>query len=166
MHQFARPRRIDQSEFRATMGRFASGLTVVASLDEDGDPAGLTCQSFSSLSVDPQLVLVCVGTGSTSWSRVERTGRFSVSILAEDQQDVCVALGRPVPTKFDGVGWHATDHGTVRVDGALAAVDCRIDAVHRAGDHLVVVGEVLDLAVREDGSPLLYFRGGYTRAMC
>jgi 3-hydroxy-9,10-secoandrosta-1,3,5(10)-triene-9,17-dione monooxygenase reductase component len=156
-------RTIDQHEFRTTMGSFASGLTVVAGLDETGQPAGLTCQSFSSLSIEPPLILVCIGLGSTSWARIEPTGRFGVSILAEEQKEVCAALGRRAEDKFDSIRWHAGDNGSVYIKDALAAIDCRISAIHEAGDHLVVIGKVTDLHVREDGAPLLYYRGSYTK---
>ncbi|WP_231335696.1 flavin reductase family protein [Actinomadura graeca] len=155
---------ISQDDFRTTMSRFASGLTVVAALDEAGLPAGLTCQSFASLSLDPPLILVCVGRGSSSWARIEGTGRFGVSILAEQQRDVCVSLARRAEDKFDSVPWRPSPYGTVHIEGALATIDCRIGTVHEAGDHLVVIGDVLDLAVRDEGTPLLYFRGRYGKA--
>jgi 3-hydroxy-9,10-secoandrosta-1,3,5(10)-triene-9,17-dione monooxygenase reductase component len=159
-----RKRLIGETEFRSAMSRFASGLTIVATLD-GGKPIGLTCQSFSSLSVDPQLILICVGRRSTTWRRIERIGRFTVSILADGQQPACVALGRPGPNKFDMVSWQAGADGSVRVDGALATIDCAIHAVHDAGDHKVVIGEVLDLSVSEDGNPLLYFRSTFATAL-
>ncbi|WP_328323328.1 MULTISPECIES: flavin reductase family protein [unclassified Streptomyces] len=147
--------------FREVLGRFASGITVVASADADGRPVGLACQSFASLSLDPPLVMLCVGKSSTSWPHVARTGRFTVSVLAEEQREVCAALGGRGGDKFDGVGWTVSEHGTVRIDGALATVDCALHDVQEAGDHLVVTGEVLDLAARPDGSPLLYFGSAY-----
>lgn len=154
-------RTIDQAEFRLAMSHFATGLTVVAGLDRNGEPAGLTCQSFTSVSTDPQLVLICVGRGSTSWQRIEQTGHFTVSILAREQQHVSAVLGSGRADKFRQVPWHPSDHGTVRIDGALATIDARISAVHEAGDHNVVIGEVLDLSVSEDRTPLLYFRSAY-----
>ncbi|MGW1412112.1 flavin reductase family protein [Streptomyces sp. NPDC002403] len=156
-------RAIDQHEFRATMGHFASGLTVVAGLDPTGRPIGLACQSFSSLSVEPPLVLVCIGLGSTSWPRLEPTGRFGISILAQEQQDVCSALGRPSEDKFASIPWRAGESGSVFVEGALATVDCRIAAIHEAGDHRVVIGRVMDLEVHENGAPLLFYRGSYSK---
>ncbi|MFF8594490.1 flavin reductase family protein [Streptomyces sp. NPDC015220] len=152
--------RIAPAVFRDVLGRFASGITVVAGLDA-GEPVGFACQSFASLSLDPPLVMLAVGRSSTSWPRIERAGRFCVNILAEDQQATCSALGRSGPDKFTGVPWSVTGHGTVRLDGALATVDCRLADVHEAGDHHIVTGEVLDLAAREDGHPLLYFRSRY-----
>jgi 3-hydroxy-9,10-secoandrosta-1,3,5(10)-triene-9,17-dione monooxygenase reductase component len=160
-------RTTDEHEFRTTMSRFASGLTVVAGLDQNGEPAGLTCQSFSSLSIEPPLILVCLGKASRSWAQIEPTGRFGVSILAEEQQEVCATLGRPAADKVDVVPWRASRNGSVYIEGALAVIDCEIGAIHEAGDHLVVIGEVVDLAVGEDGAPLLFYRGSYSKgAFC
>ncbi|MFI5807062.1 flavin reductase family protein [Streptomyces sp. NPDC051561] len=151
----------DPHKFRDVLGRFASGVTVVAALDQDGTPVGLACQSFASLSLDPPLVLLCVGRSSSSWPGVERAGRFGVSILAEDQADTCAALGRKGADKFVGVDWKRTENDAVLINNALATVDCELYAVHEAGDHYVITARVLDLAAREDGSPLLYFRSDY-----
>lgn len=152
---------LDAPGFREVLGRFASGITVVAALDENGEPAGLACQSFASLSMDPPLVMLCVGTSSSSWPKIRRAGRFGVSILAAEQRDVCAALGRKGADKFAGVEWELSTHGAVRIAGALATVDCALHTVHEAGDHYVVTARVLGLTAREDGTPLLYFRSDY-----
>ncbi|MET8572809.1 flavin reductase family protein [Streptomyces sp. NPDC004783] len=156
---------IDMDHFRDVLGRFASGVTVVAAADEDGTPAGLACQSFASLSLDPPLVLVCVGRTSSSWPKVEAAGRFGISVLAEDQQAVCAALGRRGGDKFAGVSWSLSRNGAVRIDGALAHIDCAVREVVEAGDHYVVIARVLELAAREDGNPLLYFRSDFARGV-
>ncbi|MEU3895082.1 flavin reductase family protein [Streptomyces sp. NPDC045251] len=155
-----RARQVDADVFRDVLGRFASGITVVAALDGE-EPVGFACQSFASLSLDPPLVMLAVGKASTSWPRIERAGRFCVNILAEDQRATCVALGRSGAGKFDDVPWHTSPHGTVVLDGALGTVDCRLAAVQEAGDHHIVTGEVVDLAARDHGLPLLYFRSRY-----
>lgn len=152
---------VDSAAFREVLGAFASGITVVAALADDGRPAGLACQSFASLSLDPPLVLLCVGKGSSSWPKVRAAGRFGVSILAEEQRTVCEALGRRGEDKFAGIDWELSTHGAVRVTGALATVDCALEEVHEAGDHYLVTAQVLELAAREGGSPLLYYRSDY-----
>jgi 3-hydroxy-9,10-secoandrosta-1,3,5(10)-triene-9,17-dione monooxygenase reductase component len=153
-------RQVDAAVFRDVLGRFASGITVVAALDGT-EPVGFACQSFASLSLDPPLVMLAVGKTSTSWPRIERAGRFCVNILAEDQKEVCAALGARGGQKFAAVPWRTSAHGTVVIDGALATVECRLAAVHEAGDHHIVTGEVVDLAAQESGRPLLYFRSRY-----
>lgn len=151
----------DPEKFRDVLGRFASGITVVAALGEDGTPVGLACQSFASLSLDPPLVLLCVAKSSSSWPKVAEARRFGVSILADDQADTCAALGRKGADKFAEVDWERTESDAVRINNALATVDCELYAVHEAGDHYVITARVLDLAAREDGQPLLYFRSDY-----
>ncbi|MCX5201879.1 flavin reductase family protein [Streptomyces sp. NBC_00237] len=91
---------VDSARFRAVLGRFASGITVVAALDESDEPDGLARQSFASLSLDPPLVLLGVGRNSSSRSTIERAGRFGASILADDRADICAALGRTGADKF------------------------------------------------------------------
>jgi 3-hydroxy-9,10-secoandrosta-1,3,5(10)-triene-9,17-dione monooxygenase reductase component len=152
---------IDADHFRNVLGRFASGITVVASVDDDGRPVGLACQSFASLSLDPPLVLVCIGRTSSSWPKVEAAGRFGISILADDQKDVCAALGRRGGDKFAGVEWSLSRNDAVHIDGALAHIDCAVQNVVEAGDHYVVIARVLELTAREDGTPLLYFRSDF-----
>ncbi|MFJ1867328.1 flavin reductase family protein [Streptomyces sp. NPDC088097] len=152
---------VDPAAFREVLGAFASGITVLAATDADGSPVGLACQSFASLSLDPPLVLLCVGKGSSSWPAVRDAGRFGVSILGADQRAVCEALGRRGGDKFTGVEWETSAHGAVRVTGALATADCALETVHEAGDHWLVTARVLELTTREGGSPLLYFRSDY-----
>ncbi|WP_329619171.1 flavin reductase family protein [Streptomyces sp. NBC_01255] len=153
-------RLIDPADFRDVLGRFASGITVVAALD-GGEPVGFACQSFASLSLDPPLVMLAVGKSSSSWPRIERAGRFCVNILAEEQRDTCAALGRSGADKFADVPWSVGEHGTVRIDGALAFVECALHSVHEAGDHSLVTAQVVALDAREDGRPLLFFRSRY-----
>ncbi|MET8968254.1 flavin reductase family protein [Streptomyces hydrogenans] len=153
-------RLIDPARFRDVLGRFASGITVVAALD-DGAPVGFACQSFASLSLDPPLVMLAVGRSSTSWPRIQSAGRFCVNILAEDQRTTCAALGRSGPDKFADVPWRVSEHGTVRVDGALAHVECVLHEVYEAGDHHLVTAHVVALDAGEDGRPLLYYRSRY-----
>ncbi|MFE8013898.1 flavin reductase family protein [Streptomyces antibioticus] len=147
--------------FRTVLGQFATGVTVITGLDSD-ERLGLACQSFSSLSLDPPLVLFCAGRTSTSWPRIRRSGRFGVNILAEDQREVCAAFGSTSAPKFDVVGSRRTPGGTVVLDGVLAWLGCAIEAVHEGGDHDIVVGRVRELRMeRQDDGPLLYFRGGH-----
>jgi 3-hydroxy-9,10-secoandrosta-1,3,5(10)-triene-9,17-dione monooxygenase reductase component len=156
---------VTADRFRDTLGRFASGITVITSVD-DGRPVGFACQSFASLSLDPPLVLFCVARTSTSWPRIASTGVFAVNILAADQRDVCTAFavsGADKADKFAGLAWRASEVRTAHLDGALATIDCEIAETHDAGDHLIVVGAVRRLQEGRDHPPLLYFRGAYSR---
>jgi len=152
---------VDPAAFRKVLGHFCTGVTVIAGADETGIPSGLACQSFTALSLDPPLVLVCPGRGSTSWPHIERTGRFTVNVLAEDQQHVSAAFGSRTGAKFDAAPWRVTARGAVVLDDVLAWLDCDIDAIHDGGDHQIVVGAVRELCVMRDHGPLLFFRGSY-----
>lgn len=153
---------IDPGLFRQVLGQFPTGVTVVASI-ENGDPVGLTVGSFFSVSLEPALVGFCVGTGSTSWPLIERSGVFAVSVLADDHVDVCRTLATKEPNKFAKLAWSP---GPVTeaplIDGALAHIECTLETRHAAGDHWIVVGRVHRLtAERNDIGPLLFWRGGY-----
>jgi 3-hydroxy-9,10-secoandrosta-1,3,5(10)-triene-9,17-dione monooxygenase reductase component len=149
---------VEPADFRHALGHFCTGITVMTGL-AGTEPVGLACQSFSSLSLDPPLVLFCPGRGSTSWPRIRGGGRFTVNVLAEDQQEVCAAFGSTTGAKFASTGWRTTDGGAVVLDGVLAWLDCTIEAVHDGGDHEIVVGRVQELRVERDHRPLLFFRG-------
>ena len=144
---------------RAVLGHFASGVCVVTGMVDDA-PVGLAVQSFFSLSIDPPLVAIAPSRRSSSWPAIARSGAFCVNVLRDDQEALCRAFGRSGGDKFDGVGWQPTATGSPRLDDVLAWVDCRLDVAHAAGDHWLVVGAVLDLGAG-DGSPLLFYRGGF-----
>jgi 3-hydroxy-9,10-secoandrosta-1,3,5(10)-triene-9,17-dione monooxygenase reductase component len=149
--------------FRDVLGRFASGVTVVTTTSDD-EPVGLTCQSFSSVSLDPPLVLFIPARSSRSWPLIQRSGRFCVNFLAAGQAELSRTMASRGADKFRDVKWTPSPvTGSPMLDGALAHVDCTIHAVHEAGDHHVVIGSVVDLVVPEDGEtePLLFFRGEY-----
>ncbi len=152
---------IDQARFREALGHFASGVTVVTAT-EDGLPVGFTCQAFTSLSLEPPLVALAPAKSSTSWPRISAAGAFCVNILAEHQEALCRTFAVSGGDKFAGVGWHLGTAGTPVLEGTLAWVECKLEAIYAAGDHELVVGRVLDLGVR-DGTPLLFYRGGFGR---
>jgi 3-hydroxy-9,10-secoandrosta-1,3,5(10)-triene-9,17-dione monooxygenase reductase component len=140
------------------MGSFLTGVTVVTGFDDA--PVGLAASSFTSLSMDPALVLFCPGKSSSTWPRIQRTGRFCVNVLSEDQEHVSRQFSSKVPDKFADIDWTTGVTGSPRLAGALAWIDCTIEAEHDGGDHLIVVGRVQELGFNE-GRPLGYFRGGY-----
>lgn len=155
-------RRVPPEHYRATLGHFCTGVTIVTAAGADG-PAGFTCQSFSALSLDPPLVLVCPGLTSTSWPRIEAAGAFCVNVLSADQEELCRGFATSGADKFAGVGWKPGPFtGAPVITGALAWIECQIHAIHEAGDHLIVVGRTLDMGTAE-GRPLLFYRGGYGR---
>lgn len=151
--------------FRDVLGRFGSGVTVVTAVSND-EPVGLTCQSFSSVSLDPPLVLFVPAKTSRAWPLIQRSGRFCVNLLGADQADLSNTMASRGTDKFAEVKWTpAPQTGSPMLAGAIAHIDCSIHAVHEAGDHFVVIGRVLDLVTDDDGdddvAPLLFYRGQY-----
>jgi 3-hydroxy-9,10-secoandrosta-1,3,5(10)-triene-9,17-dione monooxygenase reductase component len=134
------------------LGHFCTGVTVITAHDGER-PAGFACQSFAALSLDPPLVLFCPARTSRSWPAIERAGRFAVNVLAEDQREVSSVFGSRGADKFEFVRWHSAASGAPLLDGALAWMDCTVDAVHEACDHLVVVGRVVALGDTRDTKP-------------
>lgn len=152
---------LDQDAFRAVLGRFASGVTIVTVRGANGRDYGMTVSAFSSVSLEPPLVMVCIGEEASLEPMIAEATHFGVSILASDQEPLSrrfAAHGE----RFDGVGFTRGDSGMALIDGALAFMECRIVARHRAGDHTVVIGEV-EAASVADQRPLLYYRGGYAQ---
>ncbi|GGO68879.1 hypothetical protein GCM10012276_03740 [Nocardioides deserti] len=150
--------------FRDVLGRFASGVTVVTAVS-GGEPVGMTCQSFSSVSLDPPLVLFVPAKTSRAWPLIQRSGRFCVNFLADGQAELSNQMASRGSDKFAGVAWHpSAATGSPVLEGSLAHVDCSVHAVHEAGDHWVVIGRVLQLATAPEGAaedPLLFYRGKY-----
>ena len=148
--------------FRDVLGQFASGVTVVTAMSGD-EPVGMTCQSFSSVSLDPPLVMFVPSKTSRAWPLIQRAGHFCVNVLGAEQADLSNAMASRGTDKFTDVAWTpAPRTGSPVLSGTLAHVDCTIHAVHEAGDHYVVIGRALDLRLGDqDRDPLLFFRGQY-----
>ncbi len=151
--------------FRDVLGRFASGVTVVTAIS-GGEPVGLTCQSFSSVSLNPPLVVFIPSKTSRAWPMIQRSGRFCVNFLADGQAELSNRMASRGVDKFAGVSWTPSEQtGSPILGGTLGYVDCQIQSAHEAGDHYVVIGRVLDLGVPapEAGAdkPLLFFEGKY-----
>jgi flavin reductase (DIM6/NTAB) family NADH-FMN oxidoreductase RutF len=151
----------DTARFREVLGHFATGVTIVTAMEEEG-PVGFTCQAFSSLSLEPPLIALAPAKSSTSWPRIRKAGAFSVNILAEDQEALCRNFAVSGADKFAGVGWHAGHNGAPLLEGALAWLECTLLIAHEAGDHELVFGAVHELGVNP-GTPLLFYRGGFGR---
>ena len=151
--------------FRDVLGSFASGITVVTTMS-DGEPIGMTCQSFSSVSLDPPLVMFIPARTSRAWPLIQRSGHFCINILAADQEHVSNQMASRGTDKFAGVDFSpAAVTGSPVIEGTLAHLDCTVHAVHEGGDHYVVIGRVEHLEVQSDDAavsePLLYFKGRY-----
>ncbi|MFB8034925.1 flavin reductase family protein [Streptomyces sp. NPDC056004] len=157
---------VDLGEFRRVLGHFASGVTIVTAHDPDDEegPAGFACQSFASLSLDPPLVTFMVARTSTTWPRIARAGAFCVNILGAGQGELCRSFAVSGADKFAGVAYEAAPAtGSPLLDSVPAWIDCRIQAVHTGGDHLIVVGRVAAMGAVDGADPLLFHRGKFGR---
>jgi 3-hydroxy-9,10-secoandrosta-1,3,5(10)-triene-9,17-dione monooxygenase reductase component len=150
----------DEASFRTVLGHFATGVTIITAMDGD-EPIGVSANSFTSVSLDPPLVLFCAAKASTTWPRLEAAGKFTVNILNEHQEDVCRVFATKGIDRFGRIGWHPSPIGAPILSGAVAYIDCEIDAQYDAGDHLIVVGAVKELGVLSEDGPLIFYRGGY-----
>jgi flavin reductase (DIM6/NTAB) family NADH-FMN oxidoreductase RutF len=153
-------REVGPDRFRAVMGRFATGVTVVTVSSPDG-PVGLTANAVCSLSLDPVLLLVCLDNSARTLPVVREVGRFGVNVLRADQEELArlFASKRPESEKFAGVP-HTVHDGIPVIEGALAWVGCRLEQLIPGGDHTIGIGAV-EAAEAGHGEPLLWFRGGY-----
>lgn len=145
---------------RDAFGRFATGVTVVTTRQPDGTPRGFTANSFSSVSLDPPLLLVCIGKAALSCDVFAGADQFAVNILAEDQKDISGLFASQSAAKFDIAPWHPNAQDMPLIDGALASFSCTRHRLVDAGDHLILIGRVIDVATAE-GRPLGYYRGSY-----
>ena len=150
----------DENQFRDALGRFASGVTVVTVSDGNGDVGGLTANAFSSLSLDPPLVLVCVDQFSKAREFIEAEKAFTVHFLADDQEAVAMAFARRGPGKSEGVDWTLSERGTPMLRDYLVALECQLENQLEGGDHVIVVGRVLEIRISETNrAPLTYYQG-------
>ena len=153
---------VDPSQFRALLSRFASSVTVVSARDESGADRGMTVSAFSSVSLEPPLVLMCVDQSATLHDLLLRTEMLGVSVLAHEQEWVSRHFATREQHEWEGVPQRRGPCGMPLVDGAIAHLECRVVARHRAGDHTIIIAHVERGDVAE-GEPLLYFRGTYAR---
>jgi flavin reductase (DIM6/NTAB) family NADH-FMN oxidoreductase RutF len=153
---------LDPAHLRRVFGAFPSGVTAVAAL-VDGHPVGIAASSFTSVSLDPPLVSVCVAHSSTTWPVLRRSARLGVSVLNADQEDACRQLSVRGIDRFASLRWNATADGAVLLDGASAWLDCSTEQQVRAGDHDIVVLRVHELDADHGLAPLVFHRSRFRR---
>jgi flavin reductase (DIM6/NTAB) family NADH-FMN oxidoreductase RutF len=154
---------IDPDEFRAVLGRFASGVTILTARDADGRDHGMTASAFCSASLVPPLVLACIDRAAEMHAVLRKASHFGISILAEGQEALSRRFAElPSHPRFDGVGYGRGESGVALLDDAVAHLECRRLEHHEAGDHTIYLGEVEWADASPSGTrPLLYYRGGY-----
>lgn len=152
---------IDTDTFRAALGRFASGITVVTARDEGRDH-GMTVSAFCSVSLEPSCVLVCIGHEASMHELMLRVKHIGINVLATEQEALSRRFADPESDRFDGVGYTRGENGVALLDDALVHLECEVIARHEAGDHTIIICAV-ERAAAYDGRPLLYYRGGYAQ---
>ncbi|HVB32554.1 MAG TPA: flavin reductase family protein [Gemmatimonadaceae bacterium] len=153
---------LDPDAFRAVLGRFASGVTILTTRDAAGRDHGMTVSAFCSVSLEPPLVLACVDHTADMHDLLMTLDDVGVSILASGQEALSRRFAELESDRFDGIGYTRGERGVVLFDEALAHLECRVRHRHAAGDHTVFVCEVERATVRQE-RPLLYYRGGYAQ---
>jgi len=153
---------LDASTFRAVLGRFASGITVVTVRDAEGKDHGMTVSAFTSVSLEPPLVLVCVDRGATMHDHLYGASSFAINLLSIEQEALSRRFAESRDDRFDGVGYTRDLSGAALLDDSLAHLECSTWARYDGGDHTILVGRV-DRADTRDARPLLYYRGGYAQ---
>ncbi len=157
------PLPFDPAQFRRSCARFATGITVSTALAPDGTPHGFTANSFTSVSMHPPLVLICVDHRANVLRVFEQAEHFGINVLAADQEALSIRFAERGLDRFEGIEWHPGASGVPLLDGALARFECVTRQTIPAGDHTIILGEVLH-AECQDGSPLLYFSSAYHTA--
>ena len=157
---------LNPSVFRKAMGAFATGVTIIT-VDLEGEVHGMTANAFTSVSLDPMLVLVCVDHSTRTHAHLHTKKRFGINVLCEDQRAISDYYARPERTHEHakaeaGARFDRTQHGTPMLHGALVYLECRLQSAEEAGDHTIFIAEVEDVVLR-DGDPLLFFRGKYRK---
>ena len=151
---------ISADEFKQALGSFPAGVTVVTLANSAGEPRGITVTSFTSVSLEPPLVLVCIDRGASVHDDFTVEGHFAVNMLAADQQSVSNQFASSVPDRFEGIEHTAAPGGSPLLSGVMTAIECRCTAALEGGDHTIFLGEVVYTRF-SDAAPLAYCQGKY-----
>ncbi|MBI1775466.1 MAG: flavin reductase family protein [Proteobacteria bacterium] len=154
---------LDAVSFRNTLGCFATGVTVATTRDSGGRPVGLTVNSFTSVSLDPPLILFCVDRSARAYPSFAQAQACAINVLGEGQQELSERFATSLVDPWPGLTLERWVTGAPIIVGCLAILDCRVEAVHEGGDHVILVAEVLRLGYAGSGRPLLFYRGDYCK---
>ncbi len=153
---------LDPDAFRAVMGRFASGVTVVTATDVNGEDHGMTVSAFASVSLQPPLVVVCIDRDASMHDVLAAAEHFAVNILASTQESIARRFADTGAQRFEGIGYHRGENGAPILNDVLAYIECKRISTTVTGDHTVLIADTVATAMR-DARPLLYYRGGFAQ---
>ena len=151
---------IEQHHFRRVCSKYATGISILTVLDSCGAPQGMTVNSFTSVSLSPPLILVCIDRQTSILRHFLMGTRFGINILQEDQKELSTWFSRSGHDRFSGIAWSAGETGAPLLQGMLATIECEVTQLIEAGDHVIVIGAALHATWRE-GQPLVYFNSSY-----
>ena len=157
-----RPSSVSSELFRRACGRFPSGVTIATVLDGEGQPHGLTVSSFTSVSLEPPLISICLGHAVSLIDTFRAANFFGINVLAEEQRHLSERFARKGHDRFQGIAWTAGENGAPLIDGALAAIECQVEQRIPVGDHDIFIGRMVSARVH-DGVPLIHFCGAYRK---
>lgn len=152
---------MDEFRFRDLCGRFATGVSIVTVFDAGDNPAGMTVNSFASISLDPPLISIAIDRAASAYDALRHNERWTVNILEAHQESLSRRFAGLTADRFDGVGWRRGPAGELLLDGVLAQITCVRRQVVEAGDHTILIGEAVSGDAAEHGRPLVFYRGGY-----
>ena len=152
--------KFDNLEYRKTLGKFVTGVTIITTCEKDGTPRGFTANSFTSVSLEPPLILICIGDFNEGLELFKNSEYFAVNILKESQVDISNLFAQPLKNKFEEIKWSNSKFGVPIIKGALAWLECKNFDQKRSGDHLILIGNVKNFH-NEGGYPLAYYNGNY-----
>ncbi|PIC98273.1 flavin reductase family protein [Sporosarcina sp. P29] len=156
---------MDSREFRNTLGNFATGVTVITTTTDKGEKIGLTANAFSSVSLDPPLVLVCIDKKSSSLQTLKKDIPFAINILQKEQEEDCWRFAKRADDKFSGASYTLSEDRVPLLNGNLATIECNVAEVIEGGDHYIVTGHVKNVSYDATAEPLLFFRGKIEQVM-
>jgi len=154
---------IDPRRYREVLGHYPTGVALVTAMDDTNTPVGMVVGSFTSVSLDPPIVAYLPSTNSYAYSRISTAKHFVINVLSAAQETMCRRFASRIDDKWAGVSWQPSPNGAPVLDDAVAWIECAVDNVIEVGDHYIVLGQIMELAVVNPQPPLLFFQGGYGR---
>ncbi len=147
--------------FRNIMGHFTTGVAIVTTMTKSGAPIGMTVNSFTSVSLNPPLVLVCLNNNAGTIAQFLAADKFAISVLADNQTDISQIFAKRHSDRFGETHWHKGENQMPLIDGAIAFFECNRTQIHDGGDHTILIGEVSHANLVTDDEPLIFYRGEY-----
>lgn len=153
----------DKNDFRLCMGHFATGITVITTNTSENKPCGMTVNSFSSLSLEPPLILFSVDKKASNYDNLTSCREFAVSILAESQKNISSTFANPSSINWHEISYKDGKNGSPIINGCLAYIECLNENLYEGGDHTIIIGRVTDMQIAPQEQPLIYFKGKYRK---